>query len=309
MKMKVTSFRLLCALAVLCPEHSSAFMGSRFMGSSKKAPQRAEVVPIVEQLQTVSIHPGEDTTVINEGGALALGRPISFETSLFKGQFLMRLRNSPDCDPVRHAQYFAPSDRKTRLMQMVVQGQFLKPGLKMSDVYVGSVLNQPLANPPPAIVTKVLVNTLRKVQPGAIVDLDCACPKFVALYAGSAQSISMDADPDSAPDILAPLDCENFLKHDDLSCPDRRQKFLAHPKHASQYEFDTDHTYTFHSFNEFVDFGTGHVKVPLLGEFDIKPTFGPANPFKVSAISGAGETLYSFEIRHHANLSNNQLKP
>ncbi|CAB9520339.1 expressed unknown protein [Seminavis robusta] len=249
-------------------------------------------------LPRVSIQAGEDMNLLDQDGPLTLGKPIAFETPLFRGQVLLRLQSarSEDHDPKRHDEYFAPG-RKDRLMQTVLQGQFLLPNIKMSDIYVGSVFTQPLVKKPPAMVAKILEKALKRSQPGAIVDLRADQPKTLAIYAGTAQSLSIDYDIDSLPDMLATDIPENVASHLPFGTASQRVKTLSRPEHAEQYEFDTDHVYTFHSFNEFMDYGTGTIKVPIYGRYNFIPAVGP-QPLMVSAVSGEGETVFSLAVHH-----------
>lgn len=255
--------------------------------------------PKVPTKKTVSIHAGPDTQILDSTSndeALSLGEPISFETPLFKGQILIRLKNvvESDADPVRHSQYF--SGRSNRLMQSVVQGKF-KKAAKMSDIYVGSVCGSPFAKKPPGLVCKILEKAFRQVQPGAVVDLGSQTPKIMALYSGSAQSIrKSEPEEEDLPDIRAKDIEEDFSPYHGSA--QQRQRELAHPRHARQYEFDTHHVYTFHTFNEVLDFGLGEVHVPFFGAYDMKPLLGAGQPFPLSAVSSAGETMFHFEIRH-----------
>lgn len=291
--MKVIAIAL-CVLVGLSPA-DGAFVESAEL--RRDALQHLDAVSARQPKPPISVHAGEYTNLLDPEEPLSLGKPISFESPLFKGKILIRLKNalSSDHDPENHAKYFRP-DRKKRLMQLVVQGQFKKP-TKMSDIYVGSVMNEPLARMPPAFVTKVLEKALRRFHPGSIVDLQSHQPRVMAIYAGSAQSVSIDPPDEELPDILAPDIAENSETHLPFGgCSDQRILHLSKPEHASNYEFDTNHVYTFHSYNEFLDFGTGTVHVPLLGPYDMKSTVGP-QPFKFNAVSGEGETVYSFEIR------------
>ncbi|KAL7581126.1 hypothetical protein ACA910_005926 [Epithemia clementina (nom. ined.)] len=136
--------------------------------------------------------PGHD-----ENDPIPLGVPFEFETPLFKGTALLRFRNAESDHKQSHDSYF---DGRKRLMQTVIQGQFKRP-LNMSDVYVGSMFEQPLAQPPPPSFTKVMEAIVRRVAPGVILDLGSDKPKVVALFAGSAQTLSIDL-PGKQPDIM-----------------------------------------------------------------------------------------------------------
>ena len=128
--------------------------------------------------------------------ALPIGVPIDFETTLFRGQFLVRLRNNISDDPKSHEEYFR--DRK-RVLQTVVQGQF-KKNINMSDLYIGSVFRQPMKYPPPIFFMRILRGLFSRIAPGAILDFNSNQPRMISLYAGAAKAVRIDI-PGQEPDI------------------------------------------------------------------------------------------------------------
>jgi hypothetical protein len=242
----------------------------------------------------------DDYDDINE--SLPLGVPFHFESPVFKGTMLVRLRNAPTDDPQSHHAYF---HGRKRLMQTVVQGQFKKP-IKMSDVYVGSVFPKPLSTPPPSSMQAMMNAIFRRVAPSVVMDLISSQPKVLALYAGTAQSVSVNV-PGEQPDITAVLLPENMAavwnkKGSGKStwasdCSLKRKKKLSQPKTASQYMYDTDHVYTFHSYNDVMDYGTYEMKIPMYGKYNFASALG-GQPMTLSAVLKDGTFMYSFQVWH-----------
>jgi Protein of unknown function (DUF1769) len=243
---------------------------------------------------------------------LPLGIPFEFESPLFKGTMLVRLRNvSTDDRTGSHEAYF--KGRK-RLMQTVVQGQFKEP-VKMSDVYFGSVFSKPLAFPPPPSMQKIMNGVFKRLAPSVILDLTSQQPKVLALYAGSAQTMRVD-EMGKQPDICAVDIPENLLdvrgaegrsgrrsKNKESISPSERKKLLSSPKNASQYTFDTEHVYTFHTYDDTMDYGGYSVKLPVFGRFRFGFALGK-QPMTISAVLKDGSSLFSFQVWHEDILGN-----
>lgn len=83
-------------------------------------------------------------------GPCPLGRPFRFESDLFEGVCLIRVKNSNSDDIPGDASYF--KGRK-RIFQSVVQGRF-KKAIPVSDVMTGHEFSRPLSNLPPHMILK-----------------------------------------------------------------------------------------------------------------------------------------------------------
>jgi Protein of unknown function (DUF1769) len=243
----------------------------------------------------IMVQAGTDTQVLGlkPGQPLPLGVPFEFESPIFKGKMLLRFRHAPSDDPASHKAYF---EGRKRLMQTVVQGQFTKRGIKMSDLWAGCIFDRPLAQAPPPSFTKIMDAVLRRVAPGVIMDLGSKSPRVVALYAGTAQTMSVDA-PGREPEITGPHIPENVADDANLVTANKRKKHLSNPKKAAKLEYDTNKVYTFHTYDDSMDYGRGSMRIPMYGDYDIKPAIGP-QPLSLTAVTTLGETLYSFRIWH-----------
>jgi hypothetical protein len=229
---------------------------------------------------------------IPEDEALPLGVPFEFETPLFKGSMLVRLRNAKSDDPEKHDAYF---QGRKRVMQTVVQGRF-KKAVNMADVFVGSIFKEPIHLAPPPFFMSVL----QRVFPGLILDLASKTPKVVTLYAGKAQTISVDA-PGDEPDIAAVDLFENVSRSfgDKFKSIKARQRKLSSPHKAAKYHFDPENVYTLQIYDETMDYGTYNVRLPFYGNFPFSKFLGP-QPMSLSAVTTTGDLLYHFDVWHES---------
>lgn len=268
--------------------------------SKRKSPSIPKMKPAHWPHQTVFVTAGDGMRVLGREvhRPLPLGVPFEIDSPLFSGRVLLRFRNIVSDDPAGHSRYF---QGQKRLMQTVVQGRF-KRKIKMSDLYVGSVFSKALAAAPPPAMSKIMEAVIRRIAPGLIFDLSSDQPKIVALLAGTAQTMSIDR-PGNEPDIASP-DIEENVAHilgAGLSTEKKRKKVMGSPKKAASYEFDTDHVYTFHTYDEAMDYGRGTMHLPMYGEYDIKPMIGN-QPLSLTGTTQGGDVMYDMNIWHENNV-------
>lgn len=235
---------------------------------------------------------------MNKDQPVPLGVPFEVDSSLFRGRVLLRFRNAKSDDTLKHKEYF---DGRKRLMCTVVQGQFKRP-ISMDEVYVGSLFAQPLAGAPPRSMATIMSAVIRRIAPGVVLDLASDSPKVIALLAGTAQTMSIDTKGDE-PDITLPDIPENVshVLGSTLASKSRRKKVLSSPKKARRYTFDTSHVYTFHTYDDAMDYGLGTMHIPMYGEYDIKPRIG-RQPLSLTAVTQSGEILYDMRIWHEDSI-------
>ena len=259
--------------------------------------------------------------------ALPIGIPIGFETEIFRGQFLVRLRNNTSDDPKSHDEYFR--DRK-RVLQTVVQGQF-KKNIPISDLYVGTVFRQPMKYAPPPFFMRMLRGLFQRIAPGAILDFASNKPRIISLYAGSAKAMSIDLpgqEPDirsiDLPESIADLDKlqqqqelallsangrrksrKNRKNTSILSTDpsewsiDDRKRILSNPDTASNYIFDTEHVYTLEIYDDAMDYGKYEIKLPIYGNFNFSEAIG-VQPMTFTAVTKQNEIMYDFALWHES---------
>lgn len=247
----------------------------------------------------VFVRPGSDTEVLGLGKnqPVPLGVPFEIDSPLFKGKLLLRFRNAKSDDPGSHSKYF---DGRKRVMQTVLQGRFKRP-TKMSDVYTGSIFAQPFAGKPTQFMSNIMDAVIRRITPGLIFDLSSSSPKVIALLAGTSQTMSIDA-PGNEPDITLPSIEENVAAAlgKKLATKSKRRKHLGNPNEAASYEFNTDSVYTFHSYDDAMDYGRGTMHIPGYGEYDIKPSIGH-QPLSLTAATKEGDILYDLQVWHKSS--------
>jgi hypothetical protein len=78
-----------------------------------------------------------------------------------------------------------------------------------------------------------------------------------------------------------------------------RKKALSTPKVAKRYHFDTQHVYTFHDYDQSIDYGTYTIKLPVFGNFALGPAIG-AQPMGLSAVTTNGDVIFSFDVWHES---------
>jgi hypothetical protein len=244
--------------------------------------------------------------------ALPLGVPLEIDTPLFQGRILFRFRNAKSDDPASHEAYFGndrnekpggqQQQRHKRLMQTVVQGRFKKE-INMADVYVGSVFQRPIQLVPPKSIRQVLQAVLGRTAPGIVLDLASDQPRVVSLLAGAPQMIRVDT-PGNEPDVLHAHEfIENFgeavgkvfksIKH--------RQKHMNRPDKAARYHFDPTKIYTFHSYDESMDYGTYTIKLPFYPNYYRLDQVIGAQPMSLTAVvPSTGETVFHFNVWHES---------
>eukprot|EP00428_Durinskia_dybowskii_P020384 CAMPEP_0170205210 /NCGR_PEP_ID=MMETSP0116_2-20130129/2144_1 /TAXON_ID=400756 /ORGANISM="Durinskia baltica, Strain CSIRO CS-38" /LENGTH=289 /DNA_ID=CAMNT_0010455591 /DNA_START=105 /DNA_END=971 /DNA_ORIENTATION=- len=242
----------------------------------------------------VFVKASDETKILgrDENEALPLGVPFEFETPLFKGQMLLRLRNATSDEIESHGAYF--SGRK-RLMQTVVQGRFKKP-MGMDEVYMGSLFSEPLRLVPPPSMARMIQAMISSVAPGVVMDLASEKPRVVTLYAGTTQSLSVDK-PGTEPDIMAVDLPENTsILGRIFKTSKHRKNYLSIPKKAAQHQFDTEHVYTFHHYDHAMDYAKYTMKLPFY-DYDLSKAIGP-QPMGLSAVTSSGEIIFHFDVWH-----------
>jgi Protein of unknown function (DUF1769) len=256
----------------------------------------------------VFLQAGTNTEILHQSPhqALPLGVPFEFETPLFKGKLLVRFRNVKSDDKASHDAYF---DGNNRVMQAVVQGRFKKP-VSMANVYAGSIFKEPLSLVPPPLFMRMLKVLFHRMSPGAILDFASRQPKVVSLYAGAAQTLSIDL-PGQEPDMTAPQlpECVPGRRNDHITGYERidrvfesvaeRKRKLSKPEKAARYNFDTDHVYTMEIHDDFMDYGAHNIKLPVYGHFNLIQAIGP-QPMSLSAVTAQGEVMYDFIVWHES---------
>lgn len=231
---------------------------------------------------------------------LPLGKAIEFETDLFQGRMLLRLKcvepaQDDKEEQKRHKTYF---EGKKRFYQIVVQGRFKESGLKLSDVYFGDCYEKPFLNVSPGVLMNLLQKFMQAINPGMIFDIASDTPRVLTAF-GSCQEMSVDL-PGKEPNIEDPNGIsENTALLDGApkyASAAKRRKKLANPKHSKHVTLNPDHVYTFHIYDHTMDFGTYHQHA-MGGSFDLTTTLN-GQPLALCAITADNRCLYRFPLWH-----------
>lgn len=132
-------------------------------------------------------------------GELPIGVPFHFESELFLGKYLIRLRDVPSENPRNTSAYF---QSRRRQFQVICQGKFKEP-ISVSDVLTGHEFSRPLKNLPAGWVVRTTESIIKKLAPSTKIELSSATggARALSLLAATAQNISIDA-PGMEPDIM-----------------------------------------------------------------------------------------------------------
>ena len=58
--------------------------------------------------------------------------------------------------------------------------------------------------------------------------------------------------------------------------------------------------YTFHEYSDAMDYGWDTMRIPMYGEYDIKPSIG-RQPLSLTAVTRGGDVLYDLRIWHESH--------
>lgn len=250
--------------------------------------------------------PGYD----NANESLPIGIPFQFESNLFKGQILVRLRTGKSEDPTSRQAYFDASKYKLQ-RQIVIQGQF-KHMTKMSDVWMGDIYERKLKFTPPPRFAKYVSKFFALLAPGIIIDFVSSKPKVLALIGSGSHSMSED-ESGQEPDIMDSELPEKTPVSTSLHGAGKRKRILGKPETASKYSFDPQYVYTFHTNDEVLDVANYTLRLPLL-KLDFTSVLGDGQPLSVRGVVSSNdatmdsddatlESLFFFRIWHERTLT------
>ena len=224
--------------------------------------------------------------------------PTAFETPLFVGEVLFRIRN------VRDGQEDAWADEakyagKKRLMVLVVQGKF-KKRLSFGDVKSGFECQRPLqvgwlAKP----ALSACLTACKYVQPGLEANVVNSPQPYVRNYlASSCDTFTITPPGDTVPPITGGEPPENG------PWPDKKARRNALKLESSRKEkyYEPANTYTFGFHSDKMMFLDFKAKLPLGRDLDMSQYLN-GQPFPFLSKTLDGEFLWKFELWHEALLS------
>mmetsp|Transcript_5913 Transcript_5913/g.8686 ORF Transcript_5913/g.8686 Transcript_5913/m.8686 type:complete len:342 (+) Transcript_5913:118-1143(+) len=235
--------------------------------------------------------------------ALPIGTPIEFETNLFKGKILFRVKGVRTSTAVAEDldKYFKG---RRRVKQVVVQGRF-KESFPISDVHYGDVYGKPLNISP---IVKIASPIFQQLVPGVIMDLSSETPKVVAPMAGEAKTFSVDK-PGSEPDICSITLVENTLLLGEFDSINHRKRILRTSQTASQYRYDPSLCFTWEFYDDIIDVAAYAANLPILRMPYSLAYFLNKQPFTFSAIAKGEREIFKFRIYHEIILDDKVKAP
>lgn len=236
----------------------------------------------------------------NMDGPLPVGIPVEFESDLFKGSVLIRIRNVESDDKDEKTGGNAYFDNRRRLWQIIVQGRF-KEEIPVADLVNGTEFFRPFTHMPPAVISYPVEKLLLAFSGyGCINQIFTKTPRIMSCIGSFARTIRADK-PGCEPklkNIDIKEDCSAFggvfSKKKQVS-RSKRSKYLSMKK--NNCNFDTDTVYTFEYYDHLLDFATGDID--LFGLARIKhANLHDGQPTNGTARTIDGRYLWSFQIWH-----------
>lgn len=122
--------------------------------------------------------------------AAPIGVPFNFESSLFVGKMLIRLKDVKDDNEEGTESYFADRHRK---FQVIVQGKF-KRNLPVNDVVTGHEFTHSLKRLPPKFILEAAEKLICLLAPSTKIELGMTCPRALSILGATSQSVSIDLE-------------------------------------------------------------------------------------------------------------------
>ncbi len=124
----------------------------------------------------------------------------------------------------------------------------------------------------------------------------------IALLGSGSHTISIDKRGEE-PDITsAILPEKTFLSNDEKSSQ-RRKKLLGKLETASQYEYDPELVYTFHTADEAMDLAEYKLRTPI-STIDFTNVLGDGQPMSFRAVQGdSSKSFFFFRVWHERTLT------
>lgn len=236
-------------------------------------------------------------------GPLPIGIPFEFESDLFHGKCLFRIR---DVDAVEdksgaYEKYF---DKRRRKWQIVVQGKF-KEELPTSELAQGSEFARPWTNMPPDIVLKTGEKILKTMSPhGSDNDFTSDTPRVMSCMSSNIRVMRKDEEGEE-PDIMSleiDEDCSKFGGKFSLAkekgktvSVGKRKKYLCDPKNG--FKFDTEHVYTFSYHDHLLDIANNKIDIYGLAKIDMGEIWD-GQPMNCTTKTTDGRYFASFQFWH-----------
>ncbi|CAN0434464.1 unnamed protein product [Ascophyllum nodosum] len=231
---------------------------------------------------------------------------VPFETPLFKGRLLMRVKGLTSGVPDQGHGAQAYFRGKKRLVQCAVQGCFKKE-MPFDRAYTGQAFQRPFTKVPAKWLVRSAFAVMRRLSPALREDITGDRPYMVSPLAATSQSIRAEEPGERSCAIVGDLDEETALlggSFMERRVPaSARKKFFANPHNLKAYSYKPGVVYTFDFYQHLYDAVTmemdlGLTKVKLADYLNQQPLQIMALDFETK------EMLWNIEIWHAALLRN-----
>jgi len=231
------------------------------------------------------------------GQECPIGIPFEFETDLFKGLAMIRVRDLESSgDPSSDKKYFQGRKRKN---QILVQGKF-KQEIKCTDAISGTEFKEPFTTQPPMFIQTLLHKLFRRISPSLDIKLCGEMPKVMVNLGEAAQCISVDEEGEQ-PDIQSIKLCEKGFA-DSLS--KRKKVFTSLHKTDGDVTYNTHMVYTIELYYDMFDYTDYKLTLAPFLKFDMVKATGK-QPFQVMARTKSdGRYLWVFTMFHSEHCTN-----
>lgn len=192
--------------------------------------------------------------------SLPLGVPIDFESDLFKGRILIRVRGASASTQPRNL--LEDHGHHPLQWMYIVQGHF-KKRMKLQDIMSGDFYKRPFKGLPKSKAGKRAMELYQKgmesMSPGFVMDFTSDRPKVLKPFA-SFCSIRVDRkgeEPELSSSTINVEEDMSLMTHDETKLipkiSNKRKKFLSNPKASTQYSVDPSHVFTFEMHDKHLD--------------------------------------------------------
>lgn len=235
---------------------------------------------------------------------------VDFETNVFEGTLLVRIRHSNGTTPDPYDDTKGYFQGMNRRFQVVIQGS-PKMKLPISGCMTGAQLRRPCGKLPPKWILKGALKVLSFFAPQLQVKFDCAEPSYLMPLGSTPQMLRMGEGVDMEPMQSEPTEDEECVlgramngstslarargrkKAMDRLFVERARHPLLDPSRTYTMEF-LQHLFKFEEFT--MELGN------LLGAVDLKEIVD-GQPFQIMALTrdnatGGEQKLWSFDLWH-----------
>ncbi|GFH46230.1 hypothetical protein CTEN210_02704 [Chaetoceros tenuissimus] len=188
--------------------------------------------------------------------SLPLGVPIEFESDLFKGRILIRLRGD-DRSTTKAKNLLEDHGHHPLQWMYIVQGHF-KKRMKLQDIMSGDFYKRPFKGLPKSKAGRRAMELYQKgmesMFPGFVMDFTSDRPKVLKPFA-SFCSIRVDRkgeEPELSSSTISVEEDMSLMKEIPRTS-NKRKKFLSNPKASTRYSVDPSHVFTFEMHDKHLD--------------------------------------------------------